>query len=169
MSELIVLAYPDEATAKAARAKLIELQKQHLITMEDAAIVKRRPDGKVKIDQATNLAGAGALGGAFWGMLIGLLFFAPWLGFAVGAISGAIAGKFSDIGVDDAFIKEVGESIEPGHSALFLLVRDWTPDKVEPELNKFEGKVLRTSLSNEEEGRLRAAFGASEESEEAAA
>ena len=169
MSELIVLAYADEATAKAAREKLVELQKQHLISMEDAAVVQRKPDGKVKIDQATNLVGAGALGGAFWGMLIGLLFFAPWLGLAVGAITGAIAGKFTDIGVDDEFIKEVGETIEPGHSALFLLVRDWTPDKVEPELAKFHGKVVRTSLSNEEEAKLRAAFGAAEEGEGEAA
>ena len=110
-----------------------------------------------------NLAGVGALDGAFWGMLIGLLFFAPWLGLAVGAITGAISGKFTDIGDDDKFIKEVGETIEPGTSALFLLVRDVTPDKVLERLEGFNPTVLQTSLSKEDEQKLREAFSAHDE------
>ena len=105
--------------------------RSEVIELEDAAYVVRRQDGKVKVKQASNLVGAGAWGGAFWGMLIGLLFFAPWLGLAVGAITGAIAGKATDVGIDDKFIKQVGDEIEHGNSALFLLVVSATWDKVE--------------------------------------
>ena len=96
--------------------------------------------------------------GAFWGMLIGLLFFAPWLGLAIGAVTGAIAGKFTDIGVDDKFIKEVGEKIEPGHSAIFLLVDKVTMDKVRPTLAEFDAEIVQTSLSDEQEAQLRDVF-----------
>ena len=162
MSDLIVLAFDDEASAFQMRDKLLELQKQQVITLSDAAIVTRKADGKPKVKQLHSLVGAGALGGAFWGMLIGLLFWAPWLGLAAGALGGAIGGKFTDIGVDDNFIKEVGEKIEPGHSALFLLVEKSTPDKVLPELQSFNATVLQTSLSDEQEAKLRDAFGVHE-------
>jgi uncharacterized membrane protein len=156
---LIVFGFKTETGAAEMRDALASLQKQQLITLDDAAVVVRREDGKVKVKQVVNLVGEGALGGAFWGMLIGLLFFMPWMGLAIGAISGALAGKLSDIGIDDGFIKEVGAAVEPGNSALFLLVRDVTPDKVLGELTQFDAKVLRTSLSTEKEARLRAAFG----------
>ena len=162
MSELIVFAFEDETSAFDMRDALARLQKQQLITLEDAAVVVRKQDGKVKVKQAVSLVGAGAMGGAFWGMLIGLLFWAPWLGLAIGAVSGALGGALQDYGVDDGFIKEVGNTIELGHSALFLLVRDVTPDKVLDEVKQFEPKVLRTSLSVEDEAKLKAAFGAEE-------
>ena len=160
MSELIVFAFDNETGAAQVRDKLVSLQKQQLIALEDAAVVVRGQDGKAKVKQAVSLVGAGAMGGAFWGMLIGLLFFAPWLGVVIGAASGALGGALSDVGVDDKFIKEVGNTIEPGHSALFLLVRDVTPDKVLDEVKEFNPTVLRTSLSNEDEAKLKAAFGA---------
>jgi uncharacterized membrane protein len=165
MSDLIVLTFKTETGAEEMRDDLMRLQKEHLITLDDAAVVVRKQDGKAKVKQMTGLVGAGALGGAFWGMLIGLLFLAPWLGLAIGAVTGAVAGGLTDIGVDDKFIKEVGEQIEPGDSALFLLVRDSTPDKVMDELRKFDAKVYQTSLSKEDEEKLRASFGA-EQSEE---
>src|SRR3954453_18963941 len=105
MTELIVLAFNSEAGAKEALSVLSQLQKQELIKLADAATVVRRADGKVKVKQAVDLVGAGALGGAFWGMLIGLLFFAPWLGLALGAAAGGIGGKMTDVGIDDSFIK----------------------------------------------------------------
>lgn len=135
-----------------------EMQKAKLIELEDAAYVVRNEDGKAKVKQANDLVGAGALGGAFWGMLIGLLFMAPWLGMAIGAVSGAIGGKLSDVGIDDEFIKQVGEEIEPGNSALFMMVVKATWDKVEDEFKKFDAEVYQTSLSKDEEERLKAAF-----------
>ena len=158
MSDMIVLAFDNETGAQQMLGTVGSLQKQELIKLADAATVVRKQDGKVKVKQAQSLVGAGALGGAFWGMLIGLLFFAPWLGLALGAITGAIAGKASDVGVDDNFIKQVGEEIEPGNSALFLLVIKATWDRVEDELQKFNAKVYKTSLSKEDEAKLKAAF-----------
>ena len=158
MADLIVFAFETEDGAGQMRDKLISLQKQQLIELEDAAVVIRKQDGKVKVKQVASLAGAGALGGAFWGMLIGLLFWAPWLGLAIGAVTGAVAGGLTDIGVDDKFIKEVGNQIEPGHSALFILVRKATGDKVIEQVKEFNPTVLQTSLSEEQEAKLRESF-----------
>jgi len=163
MAELIVFTFETESGAGELRDELQLLQKEHLLKLEDAAVVIRKQDGKVKVNQAANLVGVGALGGSFWGLLIGMLFMVPWLGLAVGAVTGAIAGEKTDIGIDDKFIQEVGETIKPGHSALFLLVSDVTPEAVLEDVKRFNPKVLRTSLSKEDEARLREAFGSEEE------
>ena len=162
MSELIVFAFSNEKGAAEMDEVIQRLKKEQLITLDDAAVVVRNLDGKVKVKQAVNLVGAGTVGGAFWGMLIGLLFWMPWLGLAIGAITGAISGKLSDYGINDDFINEVSQTIEPGGSALFLLISKWTEDKVLERLSKFNPKVVRTSLSKEEEQKLKAAFGAGE-------
>jgi len=162
MSELIVFAFSNEKGASDMDEVIQRLKKEQLITLDDAAVVVRNHDGKVKVKQAVNLVGAGTVGGAFWGMLIGLLFWMPWLGLAIGAITGAISGKLSDYGINDDFINEVSQTIEPGGSALFLLISKWTEDKVLDQLSKFNPKVVRTSLSKEEEQKLKAAFGAGE-------
>lgn len=159
MSDLIVVAFDNETGAENMRDALVGMQKRHVVTLDDAAVVVRKEDGKVKVKQAANLVGEGALGGAFWGMLIGIMFWMPWLGAAIGALSGAMSGHFSDIGVDDGFIKEVGDTIEPGHSALFLLVKEATPDKMVDELKEYKGKILQTSLSAEDEAKLKETFG----------
>jgi uncharacterized membrane protein len=114
------------------------------------------------VKQATNLVGVGALGGAFWGMFIGLFFWAPWLGLALGAVAGAISGAMSDYGINDDFITEVGVTIKPGGSALFLLISKWTEDKALEKLKKFDATIVRTSLSKEDEQKLKAAFGVGE-------
>ena len=92
MSDMIVLRFPTLDGAEKMRDELKNLQKMHVIELEDAAVVVRPTDGKPKVKQAVSLVGSGALGGAFWGMLIGLLFFAPWLGMIAGAVGGAIGG-----------------------------------------------------------------------------
>ncbi|AKB42892.1 MULTISPECIES: DUF1269 domain-containing protein [Methanosarcina] len=160
MSDLIVFAFPSETGASEMDETIHQLKKEELMVLADAATVVRKPDGKIKVKQATNLVGAGAVGGAFWGMLIGFLFWVPWLGLAIGAVTGAITGKLSDYGINDDFIKEVGETIQPGGSALFLLISKWTEDKSLEKLNKFNATIVRTSLSKEEELKLKAAFGA---------
>jgi len=163
MSDLVVLALDTETGAEEMRDELIRLQKEHLITLSDAAVVVRQQDGHVKVKQAVSLVGAGAMGGAFWGLLIGIIFWMPWLGLIIGAASGALAGKLSDVGVDDEFIKQVGSTIQPGNSALFLLVEKATPDKVMIELKKFKNvKILKTSLSQVQEDKLKAAFAATD-------
>jgi len=139
------------------------LEKQQLITLQDAAIVTW-PQGKKKpkTKQLESLAGAGALGGAFWGMLFGLIFFIPFFGMAVGALTGALAGKFSDYGIDDDFIKSVADKVTEGTSALFLMTSGAVVDKVSDAVKekgwKFE--ILSTNLSKEQEAQLREDFGA---------
>jgi len=139
-----------------------QLKKEELMTLKDAAVVIRKSDGKIKVKQATHLVGAGMVGGAFWGMLIGLFFWLPWLGLAIGAIAGAISGSLMDYGINDDFIKEVGATIKPGGSALFLLIEKWTEDKALERLNKFNATIIRTSLTKEEEEKLKVALGAGE-------
>ena len=156
MSDLVVIGFDDEHTAFAMRAELAKLQKEYLISMEDVVVVTKEEDGKVKLHQAVNLTAAGAVGGTFWGMLIGMIFLNPLLGAAVGAGAGAIGGKLSDIGVDDKFMKDLGETIKPNTSALFVLVRKATPDKVLEALKHFKGRILQTSLTKDREEELQA-------------
>ncbi len=158
MSNLIVLAFDNEVGASETLKEVTELQKQNLIHVNDAATAIRHSGGKVKVKQATGLAGAGALGGAFWGMLFGLLFFVPFLGMAVGAATGALFGKAADIGINDDFIREVSQSIQPGNSALSLLADEAQTERVVERLKPFGGKVIYTSLSKDEEARLKEAF-----------
>lgn len=157
MSDLVVIAFDNEQTAFELRAALVNLQKQYLIEMEDVVIVTKGMDDKVKLHQAHNLTAAGAVGGGFWGMLIGLLFLNPLLGAAVGAGAGAISGALTDVGIDDQFVKDLAASFKPGCSAIFILIRKVTGDKVLDELAEFhgKGKVLRTSLTRDEEDELR--------------
>jgi len=159
MSNLVAIAYPDRETAEQVRRTLIEMQKEHIIELEDVVVVTRGEDGKVKLHQAASLAGTGAAGGALWGGLIGLLFLAPVLGMAVGAATGGAAGAFSDVGVDDTFMKELGTSLQQGSAAVIVLVRRSTPDKVLPRIAEYGGHVLQTSLNEDGEQSLRAALG----------
>lgn len=158
MADLVVIAYPDEKTAEAARRKLFELQKEYLIELGDAAIAERLADGSVKLHQVVNTTAAGAAGGALWGTLIGLLFLNPLLGAAVGAGAGALSGYLTDIGIDDKFMKQTAEALQPGQAALCVLVRKVTADRVLPEMAQFGGTVLRTSLTDAQETRLRDAL-----------
>jgi uncharacterized membrane protein len=158
MSTLVAIAYPDTATAERVRQELIEARKEHLVELEDAVVVEHGPDGKIKLHQNVGTTGVGAAGGAMWGGLIGLLFLAPLLGMAVGAASGAVAGKLTDVGVDDSFLKELGEKLQPGMAAVIVLVHRSTPDKVIPAIQQYGGHVLQSSLDNEAETRLQEAL-----------
>lgn len=155
MSNLVVIGFDDESTAFAMRAELAKMQKEYLIDMEDMVVVTKDEKDKVKLHQAVNLTASGAVGGTFWGMLIGMFFLNPLLGAAVGAGAGAISGKLADIGVSDNFMKELGETFTPGTSALFVLVRKATPDKVLEGLKGFKGKVIQTSLTKDKEDELK--------------
>jgi uncharacterized membrane protein len=158
MSDLVVISFDDEHKAFEMRAELAKLQKEYLIEMEDVVVVTKNDKGKVKLHQAVNLTAAGAVGGAFWGMLIGMIFLNPLVGAAVGAGAGALSGKLRDIGISDNFMKELAEALRNDTSALFVLVRKVTPDKVLEGLKGFKGKVLKTSLTKDSEEKLREAL-----------
>ncbi|MEW2391140.1 DUF1269 domain-containing protein [Streptomyces venezuelae] len=154
MADLVVLGFTDKDKAEAVLRLSKELSRQELLDLEDAALAWRTQDGKVHVRQSYSLTGAGAAGGALWGTLFGLLFLMPVFGAAVGAATGAVAGKLSDIGVNDAFIKEVANTLEPGRAAVFALVRRSTPDRVREALRPFNPTVLRTSLTKDREEEL---------------
>jgi len=160
MSDLIAVAYPEESRAAEVRAMLAQLQHEHeyLADLEDAVVVTKDKDGKLKLHQSMNLASKGAVGGGIWGGLIGLIFLVPFVGAAVGAAAGALIGKFSDYGIDDGFVKELSAKMAPGSSALFVLVRKFTADRVIPEIAKFGGTLLQTSFSLEAEAQLQTAL-----------
>jgi len=124
--------------------------------------------GKVRLRQLYNLTAAGAASGGFWGALIGLLFLNPLFGFAVGAAAGAVSGALRDVGIDDNFMKSLGETLKPGTAALCVLVRQMTPDKVVEELQKFGGTLIKTNLSHEKEEKLREALESAQKSASAA-
>ena len=155
MSDLVVIGFDDEHKGFEMRAKLAKLQKEYLIEMEDVVVVTKDDKGKVKLHHAVNLTAAGAVGGTFWGMLIGMIFLNPLVGAAVGAGAGALSGKLRDIGISDNFMKELAEALRNDTSALFVLVRKVTPDKVLEGLKGFKGKVIQTSLSKDREEELR--------------
>jgi uncharacterized membrane protein len=160
MSHLVAVIFNDETTAFEMRASLLRMQKQNLIELEDSVVVTRNLKGKIKLDQAMDLTTAGAVGGGFWGTLIGLLFLNPLMGAAVGAAAGALSGRFTDIGVNDDVMRDIGKNMQPGTSALFVLVRRATTDKVLDGLQAFvgKGKVFQTSLSKDDEASLREAL-----------
>jgi uncharacterized membrane protein len=157
MSDLVVICFDDEHTGFALRAELVKMQKEYLIDMEDVVVVTKDDKGKVKLHQAHNLTAMGAVSGTFWGMLIGLIFLSPLLGAAVGAGAGAVSGALTDIGISDSMIKDLAASFQPGCSAVFVLVRKATGDKVLAGLREFtgKGKVLQTSLAKDQEHELR--------------
>jgi uncharacterized membrane protein len=159
MATLTVLKFPSASGAEEMLSVLEGLQKQQLITIQDAAIVtwpvgKKKP----KTRQLQSLTGFGALQGAFWGMLFGLLFFIPILGLAVGAGMGALAGSFADIGIDDKFIKEVRSKVTEGTSALFLMSSGAVLDRIGPSVEGMKAEVISTNLSKEEEDKIQAMF-----------
>jgi uncharacterized membrane protein len=159
VATLTVWKFDSPNGAEQAEQTLLDLQKQQLITVHDAATVsweqgKRKP----KTRQASNLTGAGALGGAFWGLLFGLIFFVPLLGLAIGAGMGALTGSLTDAGIDDRFIKDVRDKVTPGTSALFVLTSGAVQDKVRDAFEGQRAQLISTNLSNEQEAKLRAAF-----------
>jgi uncharacterized membrane protein len=159
MSTLVAIAYPDRGTADRVRQELIEATREHLLRLEDAVVVECDPEGKIKLHQASSTAGVGALGGAAWGGLIGLLFLAPLFGMAIGAASGALAGKLTDTGVNDSFMRELGAKLQPGTAALIALGSTEARDKLIERISPYGGELLQTSLDEEDEDRLRAVMG----------
>jgi uncharacterized membrane protein len=158
MATLVVIDYESELKAEEVRLTLLKMQKEYLIDIHDAVVVVRDAQGKVRLRQLYNLTAAGALTGGFWGSLMGLLFLNPLFGFAVGAAAGAISGALRDVGIDDNFMRQLGETLKPGTAALCVLVHQMTPDKVLDEIKPFGGTVIKTNLSHEDETKLREAL-----------
>jgi len=166
MAELVAIAFDHAQEADRVLMELQRLQKEYLVDLADAVVAIHSPDGKVQLKQSINTIGLGAasggLSGMLWGTLVGLLFLNPLAGLTIGGLigagSGALAGALTDYGIDDDFIRSTAANLPPGGSALFVLIRKVQPEKVLDELSRFKGRVLRTSLSPDQERRLQEAL-----------
>ncbi len=158
MAELIVIGYADEQTAGKVLDEVLEMQKDYLIDLANAGVVRRDAKGKLHVSSPHHLTSEGALWGALWGALIGLIFFVPLFGAIVGGAFGALGGKLTELGIDDDFKRQIGDLVKPSTSALMLVVQKATPDKVLDELRPYGGTVLRTSLTEDAERKLQAAL-----------
>ena len=166
MSTLIVFDFDGIHTADEVLNRVRSLQKEHLVDLEDACVVERDGAGKIHIKQAVNLTAVGATSGGAWGVLwgglVGLLFLNPLAGMAVGGLvgagTGALSGSLANYGISNDFVKKLGETIPVNSSALFVLVKSVTEDKVLAEIEPYKPRVLKTSLSNEDEAKLKAAL-----------
>jgi uncharacterized membrane protein len=154
MAHLVVLGLESPAKAEEVFDLAGDLARQELLQLQDAAYAYRDDKGKVRIHQAVSLTGAGAASGALWGTLIGLLFLMPVAGLAIGAGTGALAGKLADVGINDDTIKQIGGQLEQGRAAVFLLARSATVDRVIDAIKPFNPTVIQTNLTKDREEEL---------------
>lgn len=158
MSEMVVIGYPNAETAEMAMEEVLRLQRDYMIELDQIAVVQQDADGKFHTHTPVSPTAAGTTWGAFWGLLFGMLFFVPFLGMAVGGAMGALSGGMAKAGMNREFLERVRGVLKPGTSALFLVIQKVTPDKVIEALKPFGGEVLRTSLSEDAEQRLKVAM-----------
>ena len=160
MATLVAIGYPDQGTAEQARQTVQQLESELVIQADQVAAISRDLEGKYHVHTTHGgaSAGGGAVWGGFWGMLFGLLFFIPFAGLAIGAGMGALMGHFGEKGIDKAFQQQVRDYMQPGTSALFLIIEQATPDKAIAALQQYGGTVIRTSLSDEDTKKLQDAL-----------
>ena len=160
MATLVAIGYPDQGTADQARETVQRLESELIIQADQVAAISRDLEGKYHVH--TTHAGAstagGAIWGGFWGLLFGLLFFIPFAGWAMGAGMGALLGHLGKKGIDETFQQQVRDHVQPGTSALFMVIEQVTPDKAIAGLQQYGGTVIRTSLSEEDTKKLQDAL-----------
>lgn len=160
MSELVVVAFGDQYRAEEVRIELLKMDRKHLVDIEDAVVVVRNKKGKVKLHHATHLTLGGAVGGGFLGSILGVILLNPVflaLGLIAGTAIGAVSGSMEHLGLDEEFMTDLASHMQPGTSALCVLVREQI-DKVLEDVQKYEGKIFRTSLTPENERKLEQAI-----------
>jgi uncharacterized membrane protein len=159
MSHLVAIAYPDQRQAADVMETLKQLHEVDIINLDDAVAVSKDGEGRIKLEGAMSRAAVGASGGFFLGTMIGLVFFMPVLGALFGTAAGALAGKLADVGQIDDFVIQVGDNMPAGSSAILMLVRKADPEKALAALRQYGGTVIRTTLPDDAEARIRSALG----------
>lgn len=154
MSELIVIGYDDHDKATAAYNEVMNLQKDFVVSLQGLAIVTVDAEGKSHVETPQKIVGVSAASGALWGMLIGLLFFVPFVGLALGGAMGALFGKMGKSGINDQFRSQVQELLKPGNAAVVIMASKITEDKFADAMKAYGGTLLKTSLSEEDEKEL---------------
>ena len=155
-SNLTVIVFDDELKAEEARLKLLKLQREGFVELEDAVVVVKEADGKVKVHQMHKMTRKGGVAGSITGLIVGSILLSPLFGVVFGAVTGAVSASLTDVGIDDRFMKDLAESFKPGTAALFTLVRRADPERVAAECFGFGGKVLVNSAGREREALIQA-------------
>lgn len=154
MSELIAITFDGADDAMAALGSIRALEREGRIGLEDTAVVTKDADGKVHVK---NEMASGTETGAVVGAVLGsLLFFVFPVGAIVGgAVIGGLIGRAVAPGLDGAFVKQVEADLPAGGSALFLLAKSGDPELLIAAMRQYEGRVVQTSLDDEQETALR--------------
>ncbi len=160
MSDLVIAVFDNELKAEEVRLELRKKEAEHLPDLEDAVVLVRTREGKVKFHHMSHFTVGGVLSGGVLGSLLGVLLMNPVfavLGLAAGMVVGGISGAMSHVGIDEDFMKDLADHLKPGTSALCILVRDHF-EKVFEDVKFFKGKVLHTPLLHTDEAKLKAAL-----------
>jgi uncharacterized membrane protein len=144
---------------------LQRIQSANLIDLEDAVYVTKDEKGNVKLHQSRHTTTKATFGGSAAGLVVGSILLTPIGGAALGAAAGALAGKMSDVGIEDEFIRELSEQMQPDSSAIFLLVRSVSREQVIPQIAVYGGTVLETSLDPEFAAQLQAVLDQSQQTQ----
>lgn len=157
MGELVVAVFDDPIKAEEVRLDLLKMDKEHLADLEDAVVLVRKKEGQVKLYHAAHLTLSGAASGGFLGALFGIILLNPVfviMGLVAGTAIGAVSGSTTHLGIDEDFMQELATHLNPASSALCVLVRGHV-DAVLKELDRFTCKVLRTTLTEENEEKVK--------------
>ncbi len=160
MSDLVVAVFDNEMKAEEVRVDLRKKEAEHLADLEDAVVLIRTRDGKVKFHHMSHFTVGGVLTGGVLGSLLGVLLMNPVfavLGLAAGVVVGGISGAMSHVGIDESFMEDLADHLKPGTSALCILVKDHLEAVLE-EVRTFKGKILQTPLLHTDEAKLKAAL-----------
>jgi len=160
MSELIVIAYPEEDHAEKVMNVMLSLQKDDFVSLADAVCVRKDKNEKVHLHQSQHKTGKGAAWGAAAGLIAGSIFLTPLFGAGVGALIGGVAGRKLDIGLPDDFVRQVSAQLKPQSSALLLVVKAANQEVLLPQLQQQGGVILSSTLDPESEAKLEAALSA---------
>jgi len=159
MSDLIAIAFNDKFKAERVRLDLLQMQQEHLVDLEEAAVLVCDQKGKVRLHHVSHFTLPGAFSGGFMGALVGLMLFNPALaliGMVTGSGIGAVVGALKEVGIDERFMKDLASHLSPGSSALFILAKRADPGRIREELKRYDGRVLQAALFHEDEARLKA-------------
>jgi uncharacterized membrane protein len=155
MSNLVVVTFDNAEEAGKVLQTLRSAQRADYLSLDDSAVVVKDEEGKIHVkNEMDRGVKVGAVGGGLLGLLLGGIFF-PVAGLLVGALAGGLIGKSVDLGIDQKFVKEVGEDLQPGTSALFFIVREANPEVAVAALKPYKGTVRQTSFPPEAEKELR--------------
>ena len=147
MGQFLAVTFDGADDAESALRSIRSVEHAGKLGLEDTAVVRKDAHGKVTFhNEVSSSTETGAVIGAVLG---GLLFVVFPLGVVAGAAAGALVGRSASGGIDGGFVKEVGQDLPPGGSALFLQVKSGDPAPLAGIFGQFHGRVRQTSYDDD--------------------